>query len=155
MLLNHLELAQRLRGLSDRELLRYMQGDLLLPEREVALAEASRRGLYLEALKVLDRDAPIPVARGRGPLRVCGSYLSPLDAQVLAACLQNEGLSVQVMDADSFMVRGPQFGSLTQGGVRVMVPDSQLEAALRVRARYDAGELAIDEDFDVGIEEAE
>jgi hypothetical protein len=42
------------------------------------------------------------------------------------------------------------FGSLMLGGVRVMVPESQLEDALRIRAAFDAGELAIDEDFDVG-----
>jgi len=34
--------------------------------------------------------------------------------------------------------------------VCVMVPAPQLDAALRLRERYDAGEFAIDEDFDVG-----
>jgi len=38
---------------------------------------------------------------------------------------------------------------LSLGGVRVMVPESQLEAAMRIRVAFDAGEYAIDEDFDV------
>jgi hypothetical protein len=42
---------------------------------------------------------------------------------------------------------------MPRGGVRVMVPASQLEAALQIRARYDAGEFAITEDFDVGTRE--
>ena len=50
-----------------------------------------------------------------------------MNAQVLAACLQNAGLAA-----------------------RVMVPKSQLDAALKIRAAIDAGELAIDEDYDVG-----
>jgi hypothetical protein len=40
----------------------------------------------------------------------------------------------------------PSWGA---GGVRVMVPQSQLAAAERVLAVYNAGEYAIDEDFDV------
>ena len=33
-----------------------------------------------------------------------------------------------------------------------MVPESQLEDAQRIHAAYDAGEYAIDENFDVGKE---
>jgi hypothetical protein len=39
------------------------------------------------------------------------------------------------------------FGSLSRGGARVMVPESQLAAALQIRAARDAGEFAIDENF--------
>jgi len=54
-----------------------------------------------------------------------------MNAQVLAACLQNAGLAARVMDSDTIYANGVLFGSLTLGGVRVMVPKSQLDAALK------------------------
>ena len=53
------------------------------------------------------------------------------------------------MDADIVYANGALFGSLSLGGVRVMVPQSQLEDAKRIREAFDAGDYAIDEDFDV------
>ena len=91
--------------------------------------------------------------REGGGLQVCARYLLPMDAQVLAACLQNEGLAAVVMDADTIYATGAMFSAMPRGGVRVMVPASQLEAALQIRERYDAGEFAISEDFDVGARE--
>ena len=90
-----------------------------------------------------------------GPLRVCARYLYPMDAQVFAACLQNEGIAATVMDADTVYTTGALFSALPRGGVRVMVPAPQLDAALRLRERYDAGEFAIDENFDVGSTDPE
>ena len=147
MLFEREKVEARFRDMPDEVLLDQMGEDLTALEREVALVEARRRGLYLDALRVADRDAPLEVAPGHGPLQVCARYLNPMDAQVLAACLQNEGLSAQVMDADTIFSSGALLGSLPRGGVRVMVPESQLADALRIRARYDAGEFAIDEDF--------
>ncbi len=88
-----------------------------------------------------------------GPLRVCARLLNPMDAQVLAACLQNEGIHAVVMDSDMIYAAGTLFGAARIGDVRVMVPAPQLDAALRLRERFDAGELAIDENFDVGAKE--
>jgi hypothetical protein len=70
---------------------------------------------------------PIEVAPGHGPLKICVRDVNPMNAQVLAACLQNAGLAA-----------------------RVMVAESQVDAARTIRAAIDAGELAIDEDYDVG-----
>jgi len=39
-----------------------------------------------------------------GPLRVCARQLLPMDPQVLAACLQNEGIAAVVTDADTISV---------------------------------------------------
>jgi len=135
--------------LSDEELLHRCGTDLTELAREVALAEASRRGLTLAARAALDESQGTEVAHGHGPLCLCARYLNPIDAQVLAARLQQEGLAAQVMDADTVYANGALFGSLSLGGVRVMVPESQLEDAKRIRERFDAGEYAIDEDFDV------
>jgi hypothetical protein len=87
-----------------------------------------------------------------GPLRVCARHLLPMDAQVFAACLQNEGIAAVVMDADTISVTGAVFSALPRGGVQVMAPASHFEEADRIRAAFDSGEFAIDEDFDVGAE---
>lgn len=117
---------------------------------EVALAEAMRRGFGLAARAALEEAQGVEVAHGHGPLKLCARYLNPMDAQVLVARLQEEGLAARVLDADTVHANGALFGSLALGGVRVMVPESQLEDAMRIRAAFDAGEYAIDEDFDVG-----
>src|SRR4051812_1366447 len=96
-------------------------------------------------------DEPVTESPDSGPLCVCARYLDPMDAQVFAACLQNEGIAATVMDADTVYATGAVFSALPRGGVRVMVPAMQLDAALGLRERYDAGEFAIDENFDVGL----
>lgn len=92
-------------------------------------------------------DAGVEVAHGHGPLRICARYVVPLDAQLLAARLQAEGLAARVIDSDAGYASG-DIGSLGTGGVRVMVPESQLARAIEIRQRLEAGEFAIDESFD-------
>jgi hypothetical protein len=87
------------------------------------------------------------IAPAAGPLRIASRFLLPLDAQMFAARLEQEGIAARVLDADTAYAVGAY--SLARGGVRVMVPESQLAAAERVLAAYNAGEYAIDEDFDV------
>ena len=143
------QLEGQFRGLSDEELLERCRTDLTELAREIALTEATRRGLALAARAAMDDAQGIEVAPGHGPLCLCARYINPMDAQVLAARLQSEGLAARVLDADTVYANGALFGSLSLGGVRVMVPESQLEDAKRIRAAFDAGEFAIDEDFDV------
>jgi hypothetical protein len=136
-------------SLSDEELLQRCRADLTELAREIALAEATRRGLALAARAALGDTQDVEVAHGHGPLSLCARYLNPMDAQVLVARLQSEGLAARVMDMDTVYANGVLFGSLSLGGVRVMVPESQLDDAKRIREAFDAGEYAIDEDFDV------
>lgn len=143
------QLEAQFRGLSDEELLERCRTDLTELAREIVLAEATRRGLSLAARAAMSDAGGMEVAPGHGPLCLCARYLNPIDAQVLAARLQSEGLAARVLDADTVYANGALFGSLSLGGVRVMVPESQLEDAKRIRAAFDAGEFAIDEDFDV------
>jgi Putative prokaryotic signal transducing protein len=105
--------------------------------------------LRVPALGIIDANEGVEVAHGHGPLSICARYLNPMDAQVLVALLQAEGLAARIADADTVYVNGALFGSLALGGVRVMVPESQLEDAKRIRIAFDAGEFAIDDDFDV------
>jgi hypothetical protein len=133
-------------GMSDEELVQRCGADLTVLARDIALAEAARRGLVLTAP---DNGHSDEVAAGRGPLRICARYLLPIDAEILTARLQTEGIAARVMDSDTIYASGALWGSLSRGGVRVMVPESQLEDAKRIREAFDAGEYAIDEDFDV------
>ena len=93
MQIDRSQLEQNFFDLSDDELLARLADDLTDLAREVALVEAGRRGIYLEALKISDRDLPVEVAPGHGPLKICARYVNPMNAQVLAACLQNAGLA--------------------------------------------------------------
>jgi hypothetical protein len=84
-----------------------------------------------------------------GPLRACARFVMPMEAQIFAARLVAEGISAHVMDANSTYADGFVSGS-GAGGIRVMVPESQMAQAERLLAAFQAGEFAIDEDFDVG-----
>ena len=150
MEISRAELASRYRGLSDGELLALLgEHGLTDLARELALAEATLRGLRIPALGIIDANEGIEVAHGHGPQKMCARYLNPIDAQLLVARLQAEGLTARIADADTIYANGALFGSLALGGVRVMVSESQLEDAKRIRTALDAGEYAIDDDFDV------
>ena len=82
-----------------------------------------------------------------GPLRVCSRFTAPMDAEIFAARLQAEGIAAQVMDANTVYSDGFA-GGFGMGGIRVMVPESQLAEAQRILAAFHAGEYAIDENFD-------
>jgi hypothetical protein len=128
--------------MSDEELLGRFEADLTDLAREVALVEAAKRGLTLTARATIDE---VPGGdMGHGPLRICATFMNPLVAEALSVRLLAEGLAAQTHYAN-----GGVMGSVGLAGVRVMVPESQLDAAKRIREAFDAGEYAIDEDFDV------
>ena len=83
-----------------------------------------------------------------GPLRICTRFLLPMDAEIFAARLKTEGIGAVVMDSDTVYANGAFHTSLGMGGVRVMVPQSQMAEAQQILAAYNAGEFAIDENFD-------
>jgi hypothetical protein len=95
-----------------------------------------------------DNKDPLDVDPALGPLRICTRFLLPMDAQIFAARLDAEGIRAHVMDSDTVYANGAFHTSLGLGGVRVMVPESQLAAAQRVLEAFNAGEYAIDENFD-------
>jgi len=142
------QLEALFRELSDEDLLHRFGGDLTELAREVALAEATRRGLALAARAAIDDAQGIEVAHGHGPLRICTRFLLPLDASIFAARLQADGIAAVVMDADTIYANGAFHTSLYLGGARVMVPESQMADAQRILAAFNAGEYAIDENFD-------
>jgi hypothetical protein len=150
MQIDRAALEERFRDMSEAEILEGLRaGDLTTLAVEVALAEATQRGFGLAARAALEDSQTVEVPHGHGPLRILTRYLLPIDAQILAARLQAEGVAAQVMDSDTIYASGALWGSLARGGVRVMVPESQIADAERIRVAFDAGEYAIDEDYDV------
>jgi hypothetical protein len=98
--------------------------------------------VYSDAMEPAD-DADPP----QGPLRVCARFLREPDAEIFAARLQAEGIVAHVMGAHSLYSEGFA-GGFGTAGIRVMVAESQLPDAQRILAAYNAGEYAIDENFD-------
>ena len=134
--------------LSDQELMLRCGSDLTELARDVALAEAARRGLTLAARAAIHDAEAVEVAHGHGPLRICTRFLLPMDASIFAARLQAEGIAARVMDSDTIYANGAFHTSLGLGGARVMVPESQLAESQRILDAFNAGEYAIDENFD-------
>ena len=146
MLVTHAELVERFRGLEDDELLRRSRsGDLTEMAQAVARAEIDHRGLNTDA----SRDEPLENP-GHGSLLVVARYFAATDAYLLKACLESNGIPAVV--ADAHLVQANQFLTTAVGGVRVMVPESHIERATRIRKAFDAGEYQLDDDFDVGQE---
>ena len=69
---------------------------------------------------------------------------------MLKACLESNGVDATV--ADAHLVQANEFLTTAVGGVRVLVPDAQLERAQEILRAYEAGEYRLDDDFDVGKE---
>lgn len=84
-------------------------------------------------------------------LVVCARFVTPIDAEIFAARLGIEGVDAHVMDARTNYTEGFA-GGFGKVGIRVMVPKSQLGKAQHILAAYEAGEYAIDDDYDVGTE---
>jgi len=87
---------------------------------------------------------------GHGKLMVVARFFEPMDAYMLKACLESNDVPAVVADAN--MVQANQFLTTAIGGVRVLVPESHFERALKIRKAFDAGEYQLDDDFDVGQE---
>jgi hypothetical protein len=145
MEISRAELESRYRNLSDEELLvRLDAGELTDLALAVAQEECQRRGLTLDA-----GDAP-SVAAPEGPLQIFERFLDPMQAQILTMHLNSEGVAAQCADFDTVYANGAFHASLAYGGVRVMVPQSQMADAARIHADLKAGAYALDDDFDPG-----
>lgn len=74
--------------------------------------------------------------------------LIPADAFILCGCLRAAGLSATVMDDQH--VQAAFLLAPAIGGARVMVPRDELVQALEILDAFERGELALDDDEDVG-----
>jgi hypothetical protein len=95
-------------------------------------------------------ETPIKGNPGHGKLLVLARYFVPTDAYMMQACLESNGVSAVVADAN--IVQANEFLTTAVGGVRVLVPESHFEQAKRILSAFEAGEYQLDDDFDVGPE---
>ena len=147
------DLAKAFGELDDAALLRRLREHALTDEGHVAaIAELRARGLDLARLGVdadvsadLDGDADEcePDEPASDSLTAVAQFSFPIDAQLLQARLEADGIPAWVTNANTVQA----FGYLRNavGGVRVMVPTRLVDAAKAVMAALAAGEYALDE----------
>jgi hypothetical protein len=80
--------------------------------------------------------------------RLVRRCLIPADAFILCGCLRAAGLNATVMDGQH--VQADLLLAHAIGGARVMVPASEMKEALEILGAFERGELALDDDDDVG-----
>jgi hypothetical protein len=93
---------------------------------------------------------PVNENVGHGKLLVLARLFVPTDAYMLKGCLESNGVSAVVADAN--MVQANEFLTTAVGGVRVLVPESHFERAQQILKAFEAGEYQLDDDYDVGPE---
>lgn len=81
-------------------------------------------------------------------LFIAAQYLDPMEAHTARGCLVAAGIPAVV--ADDNHVQAYQLIACALGGVRVLVPEEYLEQSKATLAALARGELALDDDVDVG-----
>ena len=136
------ELESRYREMADAELMQLASGNALTElAHDTVLAELRRRGLEPPPPPAEDLTEVSPP--GEGALKPVGVFLNPIAAEALHVRLKAEGLSTVTHYAN-----GGVLGNVGLAGVRVLVPESELTAAVDIHKAMEAGEFAIDENFD-------
>lgn len=123
------ELSEYYKSLDDEALLDlYLSGELTPLAQGVASDELRRRGINHAELS---KDAGAP--KGTTPRRdlvMLTRLWTPIEAEMLRARLHAEGVNAFVFDAQ--IVQTTALMPLAFGGVRVMVPASQLDLAQEI-----------------------
>ena len=148
------DLVKVFADLNDEALFRRLRESALTAEaRVLAIKELRSRGIDPEA-------QGIAIAGDDGPgsddgddagdidasdsLTIIARFSFAIDAQILQARLEADGIPAWVVNAHTAQAFGPLRNAV--GGVRVMVPTDEVENARRVIAALAAGEYALDED---------
>lgn len=82
--------------------------------------------------------------RDQGDFVIVARYLDATDAHVVCSCLRAAGLDALLGDAN--LVQTNALWSIALGGARVLVPQSQFDAAKDVIAAFERGDLALPDD---------
>ena len=137
------ELCEQFALLGDTELLRrFRSGDLTELAEEAAAAELRRRGVPIAETPAWF-SAAADAARGADELVLLARVLTPTEAYILQGRLQAEGIPVTV--ADDQLVQTNALLTLAVGGVRLLVPQSRLQAAREVLAAIARGDYVLDD----------
>jgi hypothetical protein len=97
--------------------------------------------------KVLQAVFEVEQIPGRD-LFVVARFMIPTDAHVACGCLVACGIPAVLADANHAQAYDWMIPAM--GGVRVLVPQQYLQEAQDVLAARERGELALDDDTDVG-----
>jgi hypothetical protein len=134
---------EQYRQLGEQELLRlYRSGGLTDLAREQVAAELRRRLVEPPELPATEQAAP--AGEDAGPLTTIERMLDPLQAQLVQALLQSEGIPCFI--ADQQTVQTNALWTMLVGGVRLQVPRRLVQQAREVIAALEQGRYAIDED---------
>ncbi len=87
-------------------------------------------------------------AQDLGEFQTLKHFLEPMDAHMLAACLQDRGVPAFVADADT--VQTNMLLSIALGGVRLQVPEALIERAQAIMESYGRGDFALKDAEDEG-----
>ncbi len=132
MTVTHQNLAEYYVRLNDEELQRLLDsGELTSLAVEVAREELQRRGVDVTEATA-DEPPTEQDATSGGDLVLLGRYVSPMEAEIVRGRLEAEGVSAVV--ADAHIVQMTALMSQAFGGVRVLVPESQLIRAREILA---------------------
>jgi hypothetical protein len=140
-------------GISDSVLLRrYQSGDLTEVAQSVALAELRQRGIEVPSMDTekVAEDSQLNSAR-RADLVHLATLLAATEAHILRGCLESQGISAVVADAHT--TQSISLLSFATGGVRILVPEDQLDSAKAVYESFKRGDYELSEDDDVGSPE--
>ena len=136
-------LQERFEQMGDEELLRrYHSGDMTTLALDVAAAELKARGHSLNVEAAADTEPSEPMQEGDV---LCLTRLaSPIDADILCARLNAEG--IMTVAADANLVRVNPLLTQALGGIRVMVREADLASARVILQALHRGDFALSED---------
>jgi hypothetical protein len=138
-----LELAKHFHDITDEELLhRCSSVSLTETAQSIAYAELASRGLNLPNT-VAAQDESVPY---EGDFETVAQLLNPIDAHVIAGCLEAAGIPTVV--ADTNLVQVNSLLAIAVGGVRIRVPAARTAEAREVIAAFHRGDFALSDDDD-------
>lgn len=141
MNIDPLALARHFHDISDGELLhRCSAGSLTEEARSIAYAELVSRGLNIpDTITPQNECAPY-----EGDFAAVAQVLNPIDAYLIAGCLEAAGIPAVV--ADTNLVQLNSLLAIAVGGVRIRVPAARVAEARNAIAAYHRGDFALAEE---------
>jgi hypothetical protein len=137
-----LALAKYFHEISDRELLQRCSADSLTDAaRSIAYTELVSRGLALPAIVTA---AAVQSEPYEGDFETVAQFFNPIDAFLLAGCLEAAGIPPVV--ADSNLVQLNSLLAIAVGGIRIRVPAARVAEAQEIMAAFQRGDLALPDD---------
>jgi hypothetical protein len=89
-----------------------------------------------------DQNLPEEIPSYEGDLVMVARYLTAIEANILASCLQSFGIQAQADDTN--LVQTDSLLTIALGGACVRVPATKAEEAREIIAARDRGEFEID-----------